>query len=320
MTTISKDVIEHLVQMAGHAPSVHNTQPWLLRATPSGGLLLLRDPSRQLEVLDPTGRELLVSCGALLHHIEVASRALGLDTSIDVNLTGDCVAEIALEKGAPPSETEIAAATAILHRHTHRGRYQDRAVSDLDVVALEAAVTAQGGLLRVVRETELTEVAVLVSRAERELHHLEGYDAELATWVWDEGAPERSDGIPSAAAEHGEGRAESLPGRWFSSPPEQPGEPPARERPTAVVLSSVGDAPEDWVHAGRALSAALLAATGLGLVAQPLGQVIDLPASRQALRVLLGLVGAPQMLLRIGHGTSVATAPRREVAEMLLPG
>ena len=43
---------------AGHAPSIHNTQPWAWRLD-ADGLTLLADRSRQLAVADPDGHSLL---------------------------------------------------------------------------------------------------------------------------------------------------------------------------------------------------------------------------------------------------------------------
>ena len=317
MSTVVSDQIEHLVTLAALAPSVHNTQPWRLRRT-GAGLDLSRDQSRQLGVLDPGGRELVLSCGTMLHHLEVAAHAMGMNAEIVLDLTGDSVARIALTPGHETTEPEIATALAILHRHTHRGRFDDGRVSADEHAKLRAAVEQQQGLLRVVRSDELTEVEVLLSRAERALHAIDGYDKELAEWVWqgsdDEG---RSDGLPQIAVDHGPDRAESLEGRRFAGPLDRPAEPPAPERPTVVLLSSNGDTPQDWVQTGKALSALLLAATELGLVGQPLGQVIEVPALRRALADLLGIVGIPQMLLRIGHGTSHGSTPRRPAAELL---
>jgi hypothetical protein len=71
------------------------------------------------------------------------------------------------------------------------------------------------------------------------------------------------------------------------------------------------------VQAGRALSALLLAATEEGVLAQPLGQVVDVPEARWGLQRLLGTLGAPQMLLRLGFGVSVPVSPRRPVDEVL---
>ena len=58
------------------APSVHNTQPWAWRLRPDG-VDLYADHQRRLSVADPVGRELTISCGAALHHFQVAARALG---------------------------------------------------------------------------------------------------------------------------------------------------------------------------------------------------------------------------------------------------
>lgn len=316
MNSVVTDQVEHLVLVASQAPSVHNTQPWSLRWS-ADELVLSRDAGRQLTVLDPTGRELLVSCGAMLHHLEVAARAMGIHTEVVVDLAGDSVARIGLTEGREATAPEIAAGVAILHRHTHRGRFAESPVSGSELARLELAVQQQHGLLRVVRPEELTEVEVLLSRAESALHRVEGYDEELAQWVWQGSDGQRPDGLPPEAVAHGEGRAESLEGRRFAGPIDRPAEPPVAEHPTVVLLSSVGDTAEDWVQTGRALSAMLLEATALGLVAQPLGQIIDVPASRHALARLLGIVGYPQMLLRVGHGTSQARSPRRSARELL---
>jgi hypothetical protein len=58
------------------APSSHNSQPWLFRFTP-GGVELIADRTRALPVVDPGDRELVISCGAVLHHVEVALSPLG---------------------------------------------------------------------------------------------------------------------------------------------------------------------------------------------------------------------------------------------------
>src|ERR1700761_558817 len=64
------------------APSVHNTQPW--RLVIDGPVLSIRaDRSRQLRVLDPTGRQLVLSCGCALFNARVALAAAGLDARVE---------------------------------------------------------------------------------------------------------------------------------------------------------------------------------------------------------------------------------------------
>jgi hypothetical protein len=63
------------VEQALRAPSVHNTQPRRWRITPSG-IELHADGDRHLAATDPDRRDLVLSCGAALHHLQVALAAL----------------------------------------------------------------------------------------------------------------------------------------------------------------------------------------------------------------------------------------------------
>lgn len=64
------------VSLATRAPSIHNSQPWRWRLADSS-VHLLAGTSRLLPVTDPDGRDLLLSCGAALHHLRVALAAEG---------------------------------------------------------------------------------------------------------------------------------------------------------------------------------------------------------------------------------------------------
>nr|WP_158296554.1 hypothetical protein [Nocardioides albidus] len=60
---------------------MHNTQPWRWRYD-AGALELCADLTRRLPAEDPRGRNLTISCGAALHHLQFAARALGWETSV----------------------------------------------------------------------------------------------------------------------------------------------------------------------------------------------------------------------------------------------
>ena len=80
---IPGDQVGYLIATAARAPSVHNTQPWRFAVTPTG-LDLYADRSRQLTVLDPTGRQLMVSCGAALGLATLATRTLGHSCTVEL--------------------------------------------------------------------------------------------------------------------------------------------------------------------------------------------------------------------------------------------
>src|ERR1700739_2365307 len=73
---LNADVIKNAVGLACRAPSLHNSQPWRWVAD-DGGLRLFADPSRIGHHTDSTGREVIISCGAVLDHLRVAAAAAG---------------------------------------------------------------------------------------------------------------------------------------------------------------------------------------------------------------------------------------------------
>ena len=66
---------DYLIGVAARAPSLHNTQPWRFEVS-DHAIELYADASRQL-LVDPDGREMLISCGAALYGLRLAVRSLG---------------------------------------------------------------------------------------------------------------------------------------------------------------------------------------------------------------------------------------------------
>src|SRR3954454_18980279 len=66
----------YLTEAAVWAPSLHNTQPWWFGVRGST-VTLHADTDRRLDVADPDGREMLISCGAALFTLRLAARHLG---------------------------------------------------------------------------------------------------------------------------------------------------------------------------------------------------------------------------------------------------
>ena len=311
--------VEHVVQAAGLSPSIHNTQPWSF-AHVGDALALEADRSRSLPVTDPSGRQLVISCGSALGHARAAARGLGLSAAVQLlpdPARPDLLALLDLSPGPPPSASEVQLATAILHRHTFRGTFPGGGLPDgLLEVLRQVAEREDVTLSQVSRHDDLLELEVLLSRADDEQQRDPAHARELAGWLRDGPA---EDGLPTSVVDQ-VASGSSLRQRDFTGthPSLANGSAPEVDHPVVVVLTTSVDGPQSWLQAGQALAGVLLRAAEHDVQAQPLGQVTDTEGYRERLRVALSLVGVPQLVLRMGvtHEHLVAT-PRRSAQELL---
>ena len=323
-----------IVAEATRAPSIHNTQPWRFVAGPDR-LDVYLDTERALPVLDPTGRQQIISCGSAIEFVVVALTAAGYEGDVDL-LTDDGdpdhLATVTVTGRGESSEEDRALAAAIDRRHTVRAAFEPRALPDglLDRLQREAAV--HGTWFKpITRSEEEIATVVLISRAEEMEQSDPAYVAELQSWLRTD--PGAVDGVPVEAVPSED--PHSRPSNWLirdfvvgqreeQSPFLPAGDadapPPPVERPTVVLMGTEGDDRYAWLLAGRALGRVLLHATAAGVVASPLTQALDWPATRARMQSQLSLVGHPQMLLRMGYAPEAAgkaVSGRRPVADVL---
>jgi hypothetical protein len=320
-----------IVTAATKAPSIHNTQPWLFSAE-GDRLEVHSDPRRALPVLDPSGRQLVISCGAAVEFAVVAIRAAGRGVTVEHVPDAsdpDHLATLQVGPPLPPEEADLQMAAAIERRHTQRGAFLARAVPSDLVDRLQREAGEFGVWLKHITQSD-EEVATvfLISRAEEIEQKEPAYLAELASWMRTD--PAAVDGVPVDAVPGAD--PATRPSNWLirdfvvGSRPEQPAPapmdldapPPAVERPTVVMLGTANDDRRAWLDTGRALGRLLLHATVADLAASALTQALDWPATRRSLRGRLSLVGSPQMLLRLGYpATPGVVSGRRPVSEVL---
>jgi hypothetical protein len=87
----------------------------------------------------------------------------------------------------------------------------------------------------------------------------------------------------------------------------------------AGLLTTTGDRPADWVHAGQALQRILLTAGLCGVAVALHSQPLELPWLREFLRTQLSDGACPHLVLRIGLVTQVALSVRRDLGDILFP-
>ncbi|MCL9758171.1 nitroreductase [Frankia sp. AiPa1] len=326
-TVLSSDLARVAVEAAVLAPSIHNSQPWRWRLR-DDVLELSADLARAAPVADPDHRQLVMSCGAALFNAWLALRAAGVAVGVDElpdgpDIAAGRLAAMRVVGSCPPASGDVALAVAMRHRHTDRRPF-DPAEPPVELIhGLRRATEAEGcWLVSLTRPDARVELSVVLAHADWIETHDPAYRAELLHWSRDD--PEATDGIPRGAVIGSDTpRQSEFPLRDFDVVGEagQRLREPRVERPGVLILGTDGDGPAAWLHAGRALGRLLVMATAAGVAASPLGQAIDLEATRTLVREATGGFGMPQMILRVGYPDLAATplppTRRRQITEVL---
>ncbi|MFJ2667802.1 Acg family FMN-binding oxidoreductase [Nocardia fluminea] len=307
--TTCRDALE----LAVRAPSVHNTQPWRWRIQ-RGRVDLFADFGRQVTATDPLARALVVSCGAALHHLEVAFAMLGWQAEIDRLPDPDRRDHLAKVRFTPrpPSDLDIRLAAAIHLRRSDRRRYPGMPVPARALRAVSRCASEFGAAARHVPDSMLSELAAPMRRAAARHATDTNYLAELEQWSGCHGVPARN---APAARSSGE-----LPVRVFSETElsEYTDEPDSAHW---LVVCTPHDNRVSQLRAGQATSAILLQATHLGLAtslqSEPLG-MLDL---RDQIRTtVLQKCAYPHVMIRVGvmppAAAPLESTPRRPVTEV----
>jgi nitroreductase len=318
LPVMTRQQIIDLARAAHQAPSIHNSQPWRLRATPAG-LDVDEDPARALPGVDPYGRERLISCGAALYNAEIAMARFGRSPVVSLMPDGPDSPHLAHLRAGPPAAPSALTEDlyrAIWERRTHRRIFMAGHASDALLPALHQAVAPFGVRLAVVPGGRRAAFAQLLWDAVQRQVHDEAVRDDLAEWTR---ADRASDGIPPRSQATAPFPVDGLLTRTrpmgLSAPAWVVDD--LAQGTVAVVLTRRDDRPQ-WVQTGRALEALLLRATAMGLVASFLNQAVQQAAFRPHLADLLGEVGYPQLVLRIGEPlVGVPATPRRPLGDVL---
>jgi hypothetical protein len=305
------------IELANRAPSVHNTQPWRWLVGDST-VHLIADRERSLRITDPDGRDLLLSCGAALHHLRVAFAALGWRAVVHHMPNEHDPDHLAAVETRPhlPTDDDIALLRAIPRRRTDRRRYTSWEVPATHLDLLVRRAGQAGGLLVPVIDSAVRwQLTRAIDAAARKQAADPDYQVELAAWSRSSFAAE--DGVLTAAGtatsiRHDDTLMRVFPGGSLHNATTGRGEPDGSE---LLVLATLHDDPASVLRAGEAASAALLTATDLGLATCPLSQPLEVPATRAAIRdQVLDGAAHPHLILRVGWTpTSAPPLPRSPV-------
>ncbi|MGY2012082.1 Acg family FMN-binding oxidoreductase [Nocardia gipuzkoensis] len=307
------------LRLATRAPSVHNTQPW--RWVFDGARLhLYTDADRVLPSTDPQGRQLVISCGAMLHHARTAFADQGWHTDtmrVPDRQRPDHLAVVEFRPWPDPPEGIHTRALAIDRRRTDRlPMTEPEGFADL-LPRLRMLTSPHEVELTVLDDNARPRLAAASEQAGALRRHDLLYQTELEWWAGHSDTPE---GVPASALVSDAENARVGVGRAFPRVPHSMRRARLDDHARLVVLSSERDSVTQWLRTGEALSAVLLECTGAGLATCALTHITELPTTRALLSGLVPRPATPQVLIRVGTAPDdtnmVPPTPRRPVTDI----
>jgi hypothetical protein len=313
-----RKTIHAVLSLATRAPSIHNSQPWRWRVGDES-LHLYADPDRHLPNTDPDSRDLLLSCGASLHHAVVALAALGWQakiTRLPDPLHPAHLAAIEVYRH-PATDLDIALAASIPRRRTDRRHYGWWPVPAADITLMGSRAARAGVMLRQVES--LPKLRSIVAQAVWQHATDQDYLTELTAWS---GRYASVSGVPARNTPPSDPTA-PMPGRIFAGPvlAQPPDTESADDGAVVLALGTKDDSRLARLRAGEGTSLVLLTATALGLSSCPVTEPLEIAETREAVRSdVFGVSGYPQMLLRVGwapvNADPLPSTPRRPLADV----
>lgn len=320
-TMMDVEVIDAAVQLACRAPSLHNSQPWRWVAD-QAGLHLFADPGRRMRSADESGREALISCGAVLHHLRVAMAAAGWIAHVERFPNPNDLRHVASIDFTPlnfVTEGDRDRADAILRRRTDRLPFAAPTNWESFETELRHVVDDDSVLLDVLSDAVRPQLAE-ASRLSASLRSYDSnYHAELDWWT---GVSDAYQGVPLSSLISATESERVDVGRQFPLGPaneRRSGIP--RDASNILVLSTAEDTRGDAVRCGEMLSATLLECTLAGMATCTLSHITESADGRGVIAALTASRAFPQLLIRVGRTPSMEAAPamtpRRRIADVL---
>ena len=299
------------------APNPHNRQPWVAELTGDTGLVIWRDPSRNLPETDPFDRQLTIGMGCFLELLQIAAAERGHTLSTQLYPEGETgpVARVAFGGGGQPDPHF----SAVLQRHTNRRAYADTALGNAEVSALSPYGTVITDTAQV---DEIRALAWQAMETEMLTHRTHMESINLMRMGKSE-INANPDGIALggplletmmlAGQLNREGLADPASAMFRQSLDFLKSDMAAT--PAYAAITTPANTRADQIRAGRLWLRMHLAATQIGLSMQPVSQALqEYPEQAAHYAKVHELLAGPgetvQMLGRLGYGPKAAPSPR----------
>lgn len=300
MPGVDIETVKSAVLLACRAPSIHNSQPWRW-VVEDDALHLFADRSRTVRAADHSGRGALISCGATLHHLNVAMAAAGWLATVTRFPDPTDPGHLAMLQFRPLDLVTPAhrnRAEAILQRYTDRLPFDRPVYWDHFEPVLRDALDDEVAALHVLADEQRLSLVEASQLSEALRRDDASYHAELDWWT----SPfALSEGMPPSALASDTERLRVDVAREFPVRGHEQRRPEiTTDWSKILVLSTPNDTKTDVLRCGEVLSTVLLECTMAGMATCTLTHLIESSESRDIVRDLIGGRSEPQVLIRVG--------------------
>lgn len=272
--------------------------------------------------MDPDDHHLYASLGCAAENLLVAAEAAGLKghLAFDPSVSG---VRVALES-APPVRSDLF--DAIPRRQCSRSDYDAAALAAAHLRALEVSTNGDGvSVVMLTDQRKMDEVAECVAAGNTAQFDDPAWAAELKSWIRFNAreATRAGDGL------YGPVMGNPNVPRWLGSlfmrltfsarAQNRKDIGQIRSSSAVAVIFSDADDKRHWIAAGRAFERLALRATTLELRTAFINQPVEVPVLRSQFAAYLGIGDRrPDMIVRIGHGSTMPRSLRRPVEQVLV--
>jgi hypothetical protein len=310
--TVSSELRE-VLYYASLAPNGHNTQMWKVGISENGRTLkIFIDSSRLLLVVDPNGRESLISAGAFIENMKRALSAYGFDYELniieEINIKENpLIAEIGII-----GKKNIAINYDILNnmqkRHTDKSNYLNKSLDNNVIETLNS----DGNILVFQNGDDDFEFIKEITLLANEIQSLSPEAREeLANWLRfsDEEAIETADGLPAeqlglsgiiktlyyATTDRKKAKTEKFGKTSLNLAKRQ------LNNCTAFFIITGNDTPKGYIEAGMNMESLWLKATELNISVHPMSQALEENETNEQIRKKYSGHEYFQMIMRAGY-------------------
>ena len=310
------------MEIARYAPSVHNTQPWMVTRTDN----LLRvaiDQKHQLHDGDPTGRQTTISLGIFCESLRLAGASVGLE-AVSVELV-DGGATVRFEVNTSDvklDETLEETIELLKHRASDRSIYTPSDTDEkLQNIFDSCSIIGKTTVLFKTDPAVINQVADLTGKAINVALSSPGFRNELSQYLVTQGSSKKR-GIAvrslfinpviaflqpfmlrHAINLGAEAKLEKL--RWLSAS-------------GLVIITAPGDMPKYWIEVGQSYLRASLAIERAGLSQATSAAIVEASNYHDDVEATLGTSQRILAVIRVGAGSNKRQySPRITAAELL---